>query len=58
MGFIDAALLLPPFPDHPGVQRVMAVCIEPQAMSKRCLPRELFLRHALDIFNQLAVGNF
>src|SRR5215208_37368 len=49
-------LSLPPFPYRVGVDRVMAVGIEPQATSEARLPRELVFGHTLDEVDEPPVG--
>jgi hypothetical protein len=49
-------LSLPPFPNRVGVDRVMAVRIEPQATSEARFPGELVIGHALDEVDEPSVG--
>src|SRR6266705_1912551 len=46
---------LPPFPYRPGVLRVMAVGIEPEAMPEARLPCEVLFGHASNVVDESAV---
>jgi hypothetical protein len=46
---------LPPLSYRPGVQGIMAIGIEPQAMAEGCLPREVLFGHAVQVVDEPTV---
>src|SRR5258708_7626830 len=46
---------LPPLSYRPGVQGIMAIGIEPQAMAEGCLPREVLFGHAVQVVEEPTV---